>query len=200
MELIISVAYMALASVVCVRLYLYAHSMSTDSSARTHAITQAQNMIVSFQSSDGTLADAADLYHEVAEEYPGALRQIKDIASSENAGNVSSLRFDYDKDWYLIAVHDISGRSDLSSGSFTSESVSGSGAVGEPVSSDPAYSMIVSLSDSTDTPGMQLLTIQVQNEQNPSSEAVYATECRNYSPEQYSAYLDGNAAGKEAAP
>lgn len=42
-ELILAAAFLSLSSVVCIRLYLAAHTLSSRSAARTHAITEAQN-------------------------------------------------------------------------------------------------------------------------------------------------------------
>ncbi len=43
-ELILSTAFLSLSSVVCIQLYLKAHTLSSRSAARTHAITESQNI------------------------------------------------------------------------------------------------------------------------------------------------------------
>ncbi len=43
-ELILATVFLSLSSVVCIQLYLRAHTLSTRSAARTHAITEAQNV------------------------------------------------------------------------------------------------------------------------------------------------------------
>lgn len=182
MELIISTAYMALASVVCVRLYLYAHTMSADSAARTHAMTQAQNMVVSFREGDGTLADAAWKYQEAAEKYPGVLNEIRTIAGSADASSISQLTFSYDADWYLTGA--------AGAGTTPEDAMTVSGSA---QSADAAYRMVVSLSDSADTPGMKILKITVSDEQSGSGRSVYSTEYDEYVPDFLS------EAGKEAS-
>lgn len=182
MELIISTAYMALAAVVCVRLYLYAHTVSTDSSARTHAITQAQNMIVSFRSGSGTLTDAAWNYQETAEKYPGVLNGIRALSSEPDAAAISQLSFEYDEDWYLTGIDasdmDLSGSAEAGSGS------DGAASTGN---SDSAWRMDVSLADSTDTPGIRILTITVRNTQQGKDTVIYSTEYDEYRPEEEAA-------------
>ncbi len=42
-ELILAAAFLSLSSVVCIQLYLKAHTLSRRSAARTHAVTEAQN-------------------------------------------------------------------------------------------------------------------------------------------------------------
>lgn len=43
-ELILATAFLSLSSVVCIQLYLKAHTLSSRSAARTHAITESQNI------------------------------------------------------------------------------------------------------------------------------------------------------------
>ncbi len=66
LELIIATAYLALSSVVCIRLYLYAHSLSAASAAKTNAIREVQNLGEAWLSSDGSLPSAIALYQETA--------------------------------------------------------------------------------------------------------------------------------------
>ncbi len=63
-ELILATAFLALSSVVCIRLYLYARSISRNSAAQTHAISEAQNIADAFLVSDGSLADALSIYQK----------------------------------------------------------------------------------------------------------------------------------------
>lgn len=64
MELILAAAFLSLSSVVCIRLYLYAHTLSAASLARTQAVRESQNIGSSWLSSDGSLADTLALYLE----------------------------------------------------------------------------------------------------------------------------------------
>ena len=54
-ELIITILFFSLASVVCVRLFLYAHKISSDSQVQTEAVTLAQNAAESFLAADGNI-------------------------------------------------------------------------------------------------------------------------------------------------
>lgn len=49
-ELILATAFLALSSVVCIRLYLGAETLSRSSAARTHAVSEAQNIAASWLS------------------------------------------------------------------------------------------------------------------------------------------------------
>lgn len=64
MELILAAAFLSLSSVVCIRLYLYAHTLSAASLAKTQAVRESQNIGSSWLSSDGSLADTLALYLE----------------------------------------------------------------------------------------------------------------------------------------
>lgn len=70
LELIIATAFLSLSSVVCIRLYLYAHTLSENSALKTQALLQVQNLAGAWQSCDGSLSSALHLYEETA---PGAL-------------------------------------------------------------------------------------------------------------------------------
>ena len=63
-ELIITIFFFSVASVVCVRLFLYSHRMSTEAYDRTHAVAIAQSAAESFLAAGKTLrleaAAAAD--------------------------------------------------------------------------------------------------------------------------------------------
>ena len=52
-ELIVSLCFFSLASVVCVRLFVYAHKVSTDSRRETLAIQMSQNAAECFIAADG---------------------------------------------------------------------------------------------------------------------------------------------------
>lgn len=49
-ELILATAFLALSSVVCIRMYLGAETLSRRSAARTHAVSEAQNIAASWLS------------------------------------------------------------------------------------------------------------------------------------------------------
>ena len=52
-ELIITIFFFSLAGTVCVRLFLYAHKISSDSKVLTKAVSIAQNAAESFLAADG---------------------------------------------------------------------------------------------------------------------------------------------------
>lgn len=61
-ELIISLFFFSLASVVCVRLFLYAHKVSTDSRRETLAVQISQNAAECFIAADGVEEEFLKLY------------------------------------------------------------------------------------------------------------------------------------------
>ena len=73
MELILAAAFLSLSSVVCIRLYLYAHTLSAASLAKTQAVRESQNIGSSWLSSDGSLADALSLYLETTNPVEGQM-------------------------------------------------------------------------------------------------------------------------------
>ena len=80
MELILAAAFLSLSSVVCIRLYLYAHTLSAASLAKTQAVRESQNIGSSWLSSDGSLADALSLYLETTNPVEG--RMVPEEADS----------------------------------------------------------------------------------------------------------------------
>ena len=61
-ELIISLCFFSLASVVCVRLFVYAHKVSTESRRETLAIQMSQNAAECFIAADGDEAEFRRLF------------------------------------------------------------------------------------------------------------------------------------------
>lgn len=92
MELILAAAFLSLSSVVCIRLYLYAHTLSAASLAKTQAVRESQNIGSSWLSSDGSLADALFLYLETT-------NPVEDRMVPEEA---DSLVLYYNSDWELL--------------------------------------------------------------------------------------------------
>ncbi len=140
LELIIATAYLALSSVVCIRLYLYAHSLSAASAAKTNAIREVQNLGEAWLSSDGSLSSAIALYQETAAFPEGTSSNASADSSagtypqesSDSAEEESALRYAnvyYNGDWEV-----------LSSGE------------------DAAFCIALSLQES-DTPGVMELTL-----------------------------------------
>lgn len=60
-ELIITIFFFSLAGTVCVRLFLYAHKISSDSKVLTKAVSIAQNAAESFLAADGDPQQFAEL-------------------------------------------------------------------------------------------------------------------------------------------
>lgn len=92
MELILAAAFLSLSSVVCIRLYLYAHTLSAASLAKTQAVRESQNIGSSWLSSDGSLADTLALYLETT-------NPVEDRMVPEEA---DSLVLYYNSDWELL--------------------------------------------------------------------------------------------------
>ena len=92
MELILAAAFLSLSSVVCIRLYLYAHTLSAASLAKTQAVRESQNIGSSWLSSDGSLADALSLYLETTNHVEG--RMVPEEADS--------FVLYYNSDWELL--------------------------------------------------------------------------------------------------
>lgn len=92
MELILAAAFLSLSSVVCVRLYLYAHTLSAASLAKTQAVRESQNIGSSWLSSDGSLADTLALYLETT-------NPVEDRMVPEEA---DSFVLYYNSDWELL--------------------------------------------------------------------------------------------------
>ena len=92
MELILAAAFLSLSSVVCIRLYLYAHTLSAASLAKTQAVRESQNIGSSWLSSDGSLADALSLYLETTNPVEG--RMVPEEADS-------FVQY-YNSDWELL--------------------------------------------------------------------------------------------------
>mgnify|MGYP004464817597 CR=1 FL=1 len=92
MELILAAAFLSLSSVVCIRLYLYAHTLSAASLAKTQAVRESQNIGSSWLSSDGSLADTLSLYLETT-------NPVEDRMVPEEA---DSLVLYYNSDWELL--------------------------------------------------------------------------------------------------
>ena len=92
MELILAAAFLSLSSVVCIRLYLYAHTLSAASLAKTQAVRESQNIGSSWLSSDGSLADTLALYLETT-------NPVEDRMVPEEAD--SSVLY-YNSNWELL--------------------------------------------------------------------------------------------------
>ena len=92
MELILAAAFLSLSSVVCIRLYLYAHTLSAASLAKTQAVRESQNIGSSWLSSDGSLADTLALYLETT-------NSVEDRMVPEEA---DSFVLYYNSDWELL--------------------------------------------------------------------------------------------------
>ena len=92
MELILAAAFLSLSSVVCIRLYLYAHTLSAASLAKTQAVRESQNIGSSWLSSDGNLADTLALYLETT-------NSVEDRMVPEEA---DSFVLYYNSDWELL--------------------------------------------------------------------------------------------------
>lgn len=92
MELILAAAFLSLSSVVCIRLYLYAHTLSAASLAKTQAVRESQNIGSSWLSSDGSLADTLSLYLETT-------NPVEDRMVPEEA---DSFVLYYNSDWELL--------------------------------------------------------------------------------------------------
>ena len=92
MELILAAAFLSLSSVVCIRLYLYAHNLSAASLAKTQAVRESQNIGSSWLSSDGSLADTLSLYLETT-------NPVEDRMVPEEA---DSFVLYYNSDWELL--------------------------------------------------------------------------------------------------
>lgn len=92
MELILAAAFLSLSSVVCIRLYLYAHTLSAASLAKTQAVRESQNIGSSWLSSDGSLADTLALYLETTNPVEG--RMVLEEADS--------FVLYYNSDWELL--------------------------------------------------------------------------------------------------
>lgn len=92
MELILAAAFLSLSSVVCIRLYLYAHTLSAASLVKTQAVRESQNIGSSWLSSDGSLADTLSLYLETT-------NPVEDRMVPEEA---DSFVLYYNSDWELL--------------------------------------------------------------------------------------------------
>lgn len=92
MELILAAAFLSLSSVVCIWLYLYAHTLSAASLAKTQAVRESQNIGSSWLSSDGSLADTLALYLETT-------NSVEDRMVPEEA---DSFVLYYNSDWELL--------------------------------------------------------------------------------------------------
>ena len=92
MELILAAAFLSLSSVVCIRLYLYAHTLSAASLAKTQAVRESQNIGSSWLSSDGSLEDTLSLYLETT-------NPVEDRMVPEEA---NSFVLYYNSDWELL--------------------------------------------------------------------------------------------------
>ena len=93
MELILAAAFLSLSSVVCIRLYLYAHTLSAASLAKTQAVRESQNIGSSWLSSGGSLADTLSLYLETT-------NPAKDWKAPEEA---DAFVLYYNSNWELLS-------------------------------------------------------------------------------------------------
>ena len=81
-ELIITIFFFSVASVVCVRLFLYSHRMSTEAYDRTHAVAIAQSAAESFLTAGKTLRlEAAAAADPDARSGTGTAAESSDTAS-----------------------------------------------------------------------------------------------------------------------
>lgn len=170
-ELILAVAYMALASTVCVRLYLYAHNLSTDSAIRTHAITEVQNIFTAFRTGEGTPEDTLRAYLEIAD----TSLENSDILSlfSEEIGDTgreATVSLAYGSGWKLIACG--------AEGSFSSGSTEGTA---------EAFHILLRFRMDPDSPGITVLSAEVRNSRQNPARDIYTSECRRYNSAEYTA-------------
>ena len=107
LELIIATAYLALSSVVCIRLYLYAHNLSAASAAKTNAVREVQNLAEAWLSSDGSLSSAILLYQETADSQGNAFPDSADkapqtAATAADAAVTETSVLYYDENWEIL--------------------------------------------------------------------------------------------------
>ena len=69
-ELIVTLCFFSLASVVCVRLFVYAHKVSTESRRETLAIQMSQNAAECFITADGDEAEFRRLFAMTLPQHP----------------------------------------------------------------------------------------------------------------------------------
>lgn len=161
LELIIATAYLALSSVVCIRLYLYAHNLSAASAAKTNAIREVQNLGEAWLSSDGSLSSAISLYQETAPgretsspDSAGRTPQANDhvtgtalqTADTDMTGEETSTLY-YNEDWEVL-----------------------------PSAKDAAFSITLSLQKGS-TPGVTVLSLTASS---AKGETCYSLEIKRY--------------------
>ena len=100
-EIIFAVFFFALASTVCVRFYLRAHTLSTQAGEKTGAVILSQTMAECFLSAQGDAGECAALLKSV----PGFESAVYDSVQN---------RITFKKDESLTAVLSISGADDSS--------------------------------------------------------------------------------------
>ncbi|SDZ94792.1 hypothetical protein SAMN02745687_01193 [Lachnospiraceae bacterium NK3A20] len=126
-ELIISIFFLALTSVVCVRLFLYAHELSARSAKLTRAVQLSQNAAECYIAADGDLRKCVELYlgsnrsegeHAIPDnaKLEGADAGIRDHFKLDTAdapgqvdGESSQIVIYYDKDWQIVDVTEDTG-------------------------------------------------------------------------------------------
>ena len=95
MELIISLLFFSLASTVCVRLFINAHTLSSNTQNLNYAVTQANNLAECFIHYNGNLENMQSLFENCSinesctiltvmdEDYKSILTLAKDVNDSE---------------------------------------------------------------------------------------------------------------------
>lgn len=168
-ELIIAIFFLALTSVVCVRLYLSAHQLSQQSADLTHSVQEAQKISECFIPTEGQLSEALSqfLSLEGAEALTNAV--------PETMPGHASVRLLYDSDWQLVSLQI------LTSGTLTDDAAASSATEqGNPASVPGAsYEMLLQQSESSGRSGrMETLTISLLSAQ--TQEIIYETKVEQY--------------------
>ena len=188
-ELILATAFLALSSVVCIRLYLYARSISRSSAAQTHAIAEAQNIADSWIASDGTLRDALTLYQEALDmtvpdaSLPDSALALGAAANPDSdTAEDSAMEFSSDSD----AAEDdafLYYNSSWSCLNGTQDTTILVGADDAGATYTPYYTMVLQLSADEDNPAIKVLSIalySLQGAAGSTADALYSLEVQQY--------------------
>jgi hypothetical protein len=92
MELIIAILFFAVASTICVRLFVSAHLLSQESIGINNSVLWVQNLSEVFNGKKGKLKDIADFY---------SVSSVVLVSSEENP-EIGTLVMFFDKDWEVI--------------------------------------------------------------------------------------------------
>lgn len=175
-ELIIAIFFLALTSVVCVRLYLSAHQLSQQSADLTHSVQEAQKISECFIPTEGQLSEALSqfLSLEGAEALTNAV--------PETMPGHASVRLLYDSDWQLVSLQILTSGTvtDDAAASAGGEAASSATEQGNPASVPGAsYEMLLQQSESSGRSGrMETLTISLLSAQ--TQEIIYETKVEQY--------------------